>query len=289
MKKLLVLCLIAAFAAPALADVTFVATDNADGTCTISYTYTDAKGPVGMGLVVDCSVGAVDDLSNIDSFFDVFIDFAYDEEQSGSYDPLGEGSATPNNAAADVAGPGVVAPSANFVISLAGLDPNSGSVPTGTVSLVTLSADENVEGIIDADTLRGGVVNKDGVMATNLPISFTITSECYAGQPDYAEWVAAGKPECWCYPRQCHGDANGTQEYVKPSWYYVYNQDLSVLIGSWKKATTDPAFNGCADFSRTAEYVKPSWYRVYNNDLTILITNWKSNPPADCLPGNKTP
>ena len=33
-------------------------------------------------------------------------------------------------------------------------------------------------------------------------------SACYTG-PDAAEWATVGKPESWCNPRQCHGDADG--------------------------------------------------------------------------------
>ncbi|MFA5293856.1 MAG: hypothetical protein WC496_12610 [Phycisphaerae bacterium] len=132
--------------------------------------------------------------------------------------------------------------------------------------------------------------------------SFTIS--CYAGMPDYAEWVDAGKPTCWCYPRQCHGDADGIKTGGGPTagYYYVSQNDLNTLITAWqvKNSPKGPGLSGkqgCADFNRTKTgNVVTGYYRVSQTDLNILISYWqvKESPkgpgtPANCLPGNRNP
>jgi hypothetical protein len=116
---------------------------------------------------------------------------------------------------------------------------------------------------------------------------FTDPDECYAGQPDYSEWVTVGKPTCWCYPRQCYGDADGHSE-GKGS-YWVFTADLNTMLTAWSK--TAGALTGndaCADFDHLPE--GKGSYRVFTADLNILLANWGTNAtPADCPPGNMSP
>lgn len=104
--------------------------------------------------------------------------------------------------------------------------------------------------------------------------------------PDYDEWVLVGEPNSWCYTYQCYGDADGKQGGDPFSGYfYVEYADLNALIASWKKPTTDPAFDISADFSRSEDGDPFSGYfRVEYKDLNIVIANWKddSGLAADC-------
>jgi hypothetical protein len=111
--------------------------------------------------------------------------------------------------------------------------------------------------------------------------------------------MAAGKPDCWCNPRQCHGDVDGAVGgSSKAGYYYVGPADLNVLIASWllKEPPHGPgigsAGNGiCADFAHDeGGSAKSGYYRVGPSDLNILIANWlKKEPPhgrgvsPDCL------
>lgn len=125
-------------------------------------------------------------------------------------------------------------------------------------------------------------------------------AECFPMcHPDYLEWVAVGKPDCWCYPRQCHGDADGeVGGSEKTGQYHVGPADLGVLIDSW--LVKEPPHgegivsvpNGvCADFAHDqGGSDKTGVYRVGPTDLSILIANWlKKEPPfgpdvqPDCL------
>ena len=121
---------------------------------------------------------------------------------------------------------------------------------------------------------------------------------CYFAEEhdDYDDWVTFGKPECWCNPRQCHGDANNRKEY-NDGWYYVGDLDLEILQAGWR-VKEPPKGSGilsvpngiCADFNHTKEGSKfVGWYRVGVGDLTILSQYWLvkeppkgSGVPADC-------
>ncbi|UCG58908.1 MAG: hypothetical protein JSU70_05220, partial [Phycisphaerales bacterium] len=124
--------------------------------------------------------------------------------------------------------------------------------------------------------------------------------ECFPDcHPDYPEWVTVGKPPCWCYPRQCHGDTDGSRGgSAKAGYYYVGPTDLNVLVPVW--LLREPPFgpgiasvpNGiCADFAHDqGGSSKSGYYRVGPSDLNILIANWlKKEPPLgpgiqpDCL------
>jgi hypothetical protein len=115
--------------------------------------------------------------------------------------------------------------------------------------------------------------------------------------PDYAAWLAVGEPECWCNPRQCHGDADGLMSGSPKTGYYAVGPgDLNILIAAW--LVLDPPqgigvgpIGICADFVHDmGGCAKCSYYRVGPTDLNILVTNWlvKEPPfgpgvPADCL------
>jgi len=82
----------------------------------------------------------------------------------------------------------------------------------------------------------------------------------------YVNWQNRGRPACWAYPRQCHGDADGK----KAGLYWTASSDLAI----WKSANTktEAALNGipngiCADF----DHKKAGLYWVASSDLAI----WK--------------
>ena len=116
---------------------------------------------------------------------------------------------------------------------------------------------------------------------------------------DYAEWVEVGRPDCWCYPRQCHGDADGKKQGSILSGYtYVSTNDLIVLADAWqvKEPPKGPGIasipNGiCADFNHAKQgSVVTGYMRVSTDDLIILVNNWQileppKGPgiPPDCL------
>lgn len=185
-------------------------------------------------------------------------------------------------------------------------DPNA-PVQNGALLSVKVSDDACIT--ITANVSRAGasgvvMEDPDDDPTVNLPAELCIevvppVTDCYAGQPDYDEWVLVGEPNCWCNTRQCHGDADGNI-HGSPLFgeYYVGAPDLSIFLSAWKileppkgpgiASVTDGI---CADFDHLI-HGSPLFgeYRVGAPDLSIFITNWKileppkgDGIPADCL------
>jgi len=144
---------------------------------------------------------------------------------------------------------------------------------------------------IEEDAQRGGVVMEDiDHPDVNDPGYVTLVdwpsapTDCFpSAHPDYSNWVEVGKPDCWCYERQCHGDADNTHDGAanenKRRW--VILADLNILSAGWNKKRTDMTteeFDAaiCADFNHdhdgSANTNKRRWVTL--DDLNILSSNW---------------
>jgi len=113
------------------------------------------------------------------------------------------------------------------------------------------------------------------------------TQECLiggnAGPPEYADWVAWGYPNCWCYKYQCRGDINGK----KTTLWRVQSLDLALFRAAFFKKDPELAAipNGiCADLGHR----KTTLWRVQALDLTIFRTYFfvkdPGVPPCDQAP-----
>jgi len=108
-------------------------------------------------------------------------------------------------------------------------------------------------------------------------------AECFPStNPQYDDWVALGKPDCWCTEYQCDGDADGKTSGF-PFNYRVFTGDLGILVANWQKKADDPTLDPCADIDHKDSGF-PFRYRVFTGDLSILVTNWQKKDAA--LPGN---
>ncbi|MFA5251376.1 MAG: LamG-like jellyroll fold domain-containing protein [Phycisphaerae bacterium] len=168
------------------------------------------------------------------------------------------------------------APDANDALTVAGF----------TVGNITTAYSETVEyrRIISSNPAAGAAPG----CGTAVDCVVSEGSECYVGMPDYdTQWTPAGRPRCWCYLRQCKGDADGRPETKNNVW--VANRDLAVLKSAWQIANGPVGPGACADFDHKTE--TKSNYRVSNLDLTILKSNWQisEGPAPTCLPGNRNP
>jgi len=146
-----------------------------------------------------------------------------------------------------------------------------------------------------ADALRGGVVNVDGnaITATLQGTSVVIPAQqtdCFPNtDPGYNDWVTFGKPTCWCFPRQCHGDADGlAQGSAKAGFAYVGTNDLNIFVSAFNvlEPTKGPGIatipNGiCADFDHQAQgSAKAGFARVGTNDLNVFVTYFNVLEPT---------
>ncbi|KPL25441.1 MAG: hypothetical protein AMJ75_00920 [Phycisphaerae bacterium SM1_79] len=87
----------------------------------------------------------------------------------------------------------------------------------------------------------------------------------------YSDWLTLGRPDCWCAPYQCDGDADGVTQGIRR--YRITSNDLDIVNKNWKKIIDDPTLDPCADIDQKPQGFQK--YRVMSNDLAILIANWK--------------
>jgi hypothetical protein len=183
-------------------------------------------------------------------------------------------------------------------------DDNSPNAPPNEGQLFTLTVSEEANMTVTLNEARGGVVLTDPAVAATVDLSQGTEVAVGSGgdllapsHPDYDDWVAVGKPACWAYPRQCHGDADGLADgSEKSGFYHVGTADLNVLIAAWQVREEphgpgiDSIENGiCADFARDQEGSdKTGYYRVGTTDLNILIENWlvREPPVGPGVPGD---
>jgi hypothetical protein len=146
------------------------------------------------------------------------------------------------------------------------------------------------------NTVRGGIVLTNPDVAPTVDLSkatsISIASSDIATasvSAEYAEWAKVGKPVCWTYPRQCHGDADGLQESTgKGGYSHVGQNDMNILLAAWMKSSSAVVGTNliCADFAHDEGGDATSgFYRVGPTDLNILLYYWlqpDTEVPADC-------
>jgi len=183
-----------------------------------------------------------------------------------------------------------------------GSEPNSGNLLKFTVTPVVPTQNSVVT--IAKNAGRGGVVLTDpNLTPTFVASGCTVvrpSGECYAqSRPDYATWVAVGKPPCWCFTRQCYGDTdNGKEGSTKTGFYYVHFNDMSQLLKAFN--ILEPATSGvpsglgikwnpakptdvniCADIKHDQEgSSKTGYYRVHFNDIAVILSSFNILEPA---------
>lgn len=193
-----------------------------------------------------------------------------------------------------------------------------GNEPPRAGTLCGFKVSQNCTMSVTGNATRANVVLVDANQAV-LDVSaandapVTCEVECYVWtgqtQAEYDYWVDSGSPECWCYPRQCHGDADGLK-YGSPlsGYWYVGTDDIDIMSAGW--LVKDPTkgtgivgqtYNGvplvCADFMHDKEGSPLAGYwRVGTSDIDEMSKYWLvkeptkgTGTPADCNPGNRTP
>ena len=158
----------------------------------------------------------------------------------------------------------IVTESCDWLVAI----PMSGS-STGESNDVTLS--------VDISGLSQGVYSCDLTVsdpnAANSPqtvqVNLTIAIECVKDTaPFYDDWVGAGKnwgrPDCWCYERQCRGNTDG----IKDGSYRVSQADLLTFLDAFNQGDLKmDQTKICADF----DHRKAGSYRCSQDDLLIFL------------------
>jgi len=162
-----------------------------------------------------------------------------------------------------------------------------GVVPadSNVLAEITIRGYAHVDVNTTLNAIRGGIVMEDAAAPTgstmgSLPLDLPLrpVTECInSGAAEHADWVAWGKPDCWCYARQCRGDINGKLTLGK----WVQALDLTAFRAAFGLADVDLAAvpNGiCADLNHKATLGK----RVQALDLTIFRTYFGVDPIPTC-------
>lgn len=317
MKKIVFVLVMLLFAAPALATtVTIDACDIGEGQVEIWYT-TDNNLPRAFGLditvtdgnIVACTAAMEGECTATVKGFGIFpgtidIDDTVTPPVVNNYGtPVAPGTA--RGALGGLLTPGIT-------LEMGSLYEGPNAPPSsGVLCTIVLDADEACTVNIAGNAARCGegsepmgVVMEDPGQAVTIiyvPGPYDPPGNCFpSDHPDYAEWVAVGEPNSWCYPRQCRGDATGTEDGdIKLGYFWVQEGDLGILISGWKQ---DGPLLGdyvpgqawiAADFTHSEDGdIKLGYYRVQEGDLGILISHWKADAvtqgddpavPADCL------
>ncbi len=302
MKKILFVFVALLFAAPALAQVDITAAVDPGDKCKVIIGFDATSEPnlvraFSLDIKADNDANIVSvELLSTDYIIHpgtIVIDTAGTVTDYGS--PVAPQSDLPSDTLPGIDSNGVTIEMASLYYPVG---PGSPNAPDPSGDLVAVTVDKDCTLTITANISRAGstgvvMESPDEAVTVNLPtvpISVEGCGLCYSGQPDENQWDLVGQPICWCYPRQCLGDADGLP-YGKFN-YYVSIPDLDILKDAWNKNTDDPLWNtdmACADFDHLP-YGKFN-YRVSIPDLDILKANWNisGGPAATCIPGNENP
>jgi hypothetical protein len=309
MKKYMLMLALVVIASPAWAVVTLSVVDNGDCTADIMYNVTVEPNKVAaFALDISVDVGTIVDVNDFHTGVSVAGDAGYgifpanfdreitvngdgtvnqDQWDNAAYNPVADGN---DKGAAGALG------TAAITVELGALYKGDNNAPASSGVLCSIEVSESCTVSLAGNAIRGAVVlegagEPSSVVYTPGPVACAGGELCLpASDPGYNDWVALGMPECWCYPRQCYGDADGLSEGGgKVPVYYVHFNDLNILLAAWdvSEPLDGPGIlstaNGvCADFAHDVEGGgKVPLYRVHFNDLNLLIANWNVSEPLD--------
>lgn len=264
MRKLVLVLLVAvlsvpAFAAPAL---TLVA-GGTPGQVVVGYTADAGDLISGMGITLSVDNGAkITAFTNGASKYWVHPD-----------NVIITGGVLTDKGSPIVGGPGVL-PTASIVVEYGALytrsNPSDPNKPLAIDALCTITVDKNCTLTATANHAGGVITEALVASAPSKTLAVTVAApECMkASHPDYTRWVSYNKPDCWCYAKQCRGDADGKLTLTKP----VMSPDLTIYKAGFNQSAayvkanvsgTTPLI--CADFDHKDTLTKP----VMSPDLTI--------------------
>ena len=306
MKKLMLILAVLVIAAPAMA-VTLSLDNGGNTDGWVSINYDKGAGVMPRAFALEVSV----DLGTIDAYADSVSDAAVEpfnvymgniSIDNGNI--VDRGSPVAPATAPDT--PGQLG-TASIVIEMGSLYVPGTSDPCEPATSGTLiklhCTDCDAVMTVTSNALRGKVVLEDTTVEDKGTSGDVCAPDCAGvGAASQAEWDAVGNPQSWCAPRQCHGDATGTEDGdPKLGYFWVQEGDLGILINGWKQDGTaigdyspaaDPTGWIAADFTRTEDGdPKLGYFRVQEGDLGILINHWKKDAtaigddpavPADC-------
>jgi hypothetical protein len=147
--------------------------------------------------------------------------------------------------------------------------------------VINLTVDANVD--ISVNVIRGGVVNEDASQEsspglTGCQVIAPIVDCLNNSATEYGRWVTLGKPDCWCYRKQCRGDIDG----VTTGPFAVAIPDLTLFKLAFNQVVPPSPPGMCADL----DHVVTGPFACAIPDLTIfkLYFNQVVVPECDQAP-----
>jgi hypothetical protein len=290
MKRFSLILVVLLLAVPALATVKITATDLGGGVVSIDYTVTSEPNLVrAFALDITVTDGNIIEVNDFDAgednggfgiypaSFDAEITVLPDGTvpdwagATGNYSPL-----------ADPCDPGT-----QPGLGTGGITVEMGSLyvtnaPGNSGQLCTVKVDTDCTLCVTLNSARGEVVLENASAPSSVDLTeacttVKIVTDCLIGgnahAGEKADWDAWGKPDCWCYRKQCRGDINGQ----KTGPFDVQLLDLQDLAAAYLKfdAVLATIPNGiCAD----VDHRKVGPYRVQLLDLQQLATYYIKFP-----------
>lgn len=302
MKKLVLVLAIALIAAPSFGAVTMTLTQvGTTNVYNVNYATSDANLPRAFALTVQVAGGGK--ISAVSGFktgvstaaskgYGIFpgtIDINSVTGVPASY-------GTPVAPATDPGAAGSGIGTSKVVLELGSLYAGDANKPATSGVLCTVAIDCNgktVNQTLSAaleSTYRGGVVMENGAQPAVTIASVTYTgcapTDCMkttasgypagpAGQ-GYVNWVAAGKPACWCYQYQQLGDIDGKEEGTGLGIKRIGAVDLGIFKTNYgkKRAVLNGTSGICADIDHLDEGTGLGIKAVGAVDLAIFKTNY---------------
>jgi len=164
-------------------------------------------------------------------------------------------------------------------------DPNGGGhwvtatgyvrYPNGDIVIEVHDPDDGLDG---EDTFRLGKrdgypslldyprLNRIDIVVSESPVCAKEAGCFPSNHPDYTAWIAAGRPDCWCCPKQCHGDSNCDG--------YVDDIELSLIGALIGARQPDPIYNPCFDFNHNLQ--------IDASDLNIVLIWYEQGQIPAC-------
>jgi len=285
MKKIIFVLVALLIASPVLADVDISAVADVNGNSavvTISYAATASEAiraiAIDITLVGDACVVDVDCVNG-----DFYI-------YPGSINIAGDGS---------VSDYGSCLCDDSYAGTLAGLESNGVTLEMGSLyeagvenppadanvlAVLTIEGCDSVDVVIALNAIRGGVVLEEpnDTPTVHLTGDTAALDTCFEPlcmkltAPEYTDWETWGKPNCWCYAKQCRGDLNGGSFIGKP----VTMADLNLFKLAYNKSDVDlqgVADGICADLNHAAFIGKRvtmtdlNTFKLYYNQLEAAV------------------
>ena len=290
MKKILLVLTVLALTAPCWAAVS-VSCTAVGGDVTVSYAVTggDPNNIRAFGLQIDVNNGAtiiIDEVNDVNDADYYIFPSSIVIDGDGNVTDYGKGVAAGGNG------------SSTMTLEMGSLyaaeDTAHPCEPPQSGVICTFSVSKECTVSIVNDTARGsgGVVMEDGEDYATLTGCVVGYFHCLSqSHGDWAQYDAMGRPDSWCGPKQCHGDADNADEQISRGVYTsVGFQDFMILAAGYN----NPSYSGdptvdtwiAADFDHAEEQVSRGVYtRVGFQDFMILAGYYNDDPatiPADC-------